>query len=117
MSDPGNTVNTICTEVFGTAPDSVRHAEVGMVNTVCILTVGIGKYILRLNPEKASRIMQEAVYLKSYFEGNTARPLCIRCAVQIFVRLPKFDAGLLTQVKENLGNMTESWQADDVQRR
>jgi len=68
MSDPVNTVNTVCTEVFGTAPDSVRRAEVGMVNTVCILTVGIGKYILRLNPEKASRIMQEAVYLKSYFE-------------------------------------------------
>ncbi len=52
MSDPGNTVNTICTEVFGTAPDSVRRAEVGMVNTVCILTVGIGKYILRLTPKK-----------------------------------------------------------------
>ena len=53
MSDPGNTVNTVCTEVFGTAPDSVRRAEVGMVNTVCILTVGIGKYILRLNSGKS----------------------------------------------------------------
>jgi len=31
--------------------------------------------------------------------------------------LPKFDAGLLAQVKENLGNMTEFMQADDVQRR
>ena len=30
----------------------------------------------------------------SFTIGNTARPLCIRCAVQIFVRLPKFDAGL-----------------------
>ena len=49
--------------------------------------------------------------------GNTAQPLCVRCAVQIFVRLPEFDAGLLTQVKENLGDMTDSWQADGVQRR
>ena len=61
-------------------------------------------------------IFQKALYDRFHI-GNTARPLCIRCAVQIFVRLPKFDAGLLTQVKENLGNMTESWQADDVQRR
>ena len=49
--------------------------------------------------------------------GNTVQPLCVRCAVQFFVRLPKFDAGWLAPVKENLGDMTENWQADDVQRR
>ena len=49
--------------------------------------------------------------------GNTAQPLCVRCEVRFFVRLPKFDVALLTQGKENLGNMTENMQADDVQRR
>ena len=38
-------------------------------------------------------------------------------AVKFFVRLPKFSAGLLAQVKENLGNMAENLQADGVQRR
>ncbi len=51
------------------------------------------------------------------FQGNTAQPLCVRCDVHFFVRLPKFDAGRLAPFKENLGNMTEKWQADDVQRR
>ena len=37
--------------------------------------------------------------------------------LRFFVRLPKFDAALLAQGKENLGNMTENMQADDVQRR
>ena len=50
-------------------------------------------------------------------KGNTAQPLCARCAVRFFVRLPKFDAGRLTPFKENLGNMTENMQADSVQRR
>ena len=36
---------------------------------------------------------------------------------QIFVRLPKFDAGGLAPGKENLCTMTEKVQADDVQRR
>ena len=52
---------------------------------------------------------QAAVFL-----GNTAQPLCVRRAVRFFVRLPKFDAALLAQGKENLGNMTENMQADDV---
>ena len=48
---------------------------------------------------------------------NTAQPLCVRRAVRFFVRLPKFDAALLAQGKENLGYMTENMQADDVQKR
>ena len=55
-------------------------------------------------------------YLKKN-KGNTAQLLCARCAVRNFVRLPKFDTGLLAQGKENLGNMTEFMQADCVQSR
>ena len=73
----------------------------------------MGEYILYYRGKIIGGIYDNRFLVK----GNTARPLCIRCAVQLFVRLPKFDAGLLTQVKENWGNMTESWQADDVQRR
>jgi hypothetical protein len=50
-------------------------------------------------------------------KGNTAQPLCVRCAVNFYVRVHKFDAALLTQGKENLCAMTEKVQADDVQRR
>ncbi len=41
--------------------------------------------------------------------GYTAQRACGDCAVRIFVRLSKFDAGLLAQVKENLGKMTEQY--------
>ena len=51
------------------------------------------------------------------YKGNTAQPLYVRYEVQFFVRLPKFDAGWLAPVKENVGDMTENWQADGVQRR
>ena len=57
------------------------------------------------------------IYMGSTSKGNTAQPLCVRCAVNFYVRVHKFDAALLTQGKENLCTMTEKVQADDVQRR
>jgi len=50
---------------------------------------------------------------EAFFMATPHDPCASVCATstgveaQIFVRLPKFDAGLLTQVKENLGNMTD----------
>ena len=47
-------------------------------------------------------------------KGNTARPLCVRCAVGFFVRVHRSDTGGLAPGKENLCTMTENMQADGV---
>ena len=47
-------VNTLCREALGTAPESLSRVGTGMVNTVYIMTVNGGKYVLRMNSEKGS---------------------------------------------------------------
>lgn len=61
-------VNALCIQVFGAAPDSVRRAETGMVNTVYILNAGGERYVLRMSKEKGAyaesrRILREAAHL------------------------------------------------------
>ena len=50
------------------------------------------------------------------FKGNTARPLCVRCAVGFFVRLHRKFAGILPYGKNFLCDMTENPQVDGTQR-
>ena len=54
--------------------------------------------ILVFHERTAFLYSKYSIYLQRlqyrFLLGNTARPLCVRYAVQISVRLPKFDAGL-----------------------
>ena len=99
---------------FTAALSNKALKEPGLV--VICLSAGLASYVAVENVRRLCLLVAVDLAFISYalfFKATPHDPCASVCATstgveaQIFVRLPKFDAGLLTQVKENLGNMTD----------